>query len=253
MEVVDCIWEITNLGRKTVEITIEDKDEVYDDNEIISLYKSYDYVVFKVPMMKTDFNTLFTRLGFVMIEVQMNMVIHPESFNYGLLSEYYDNIFFKDVEGKCVDHVCERITPDMFSTDRISIDKQYGPVIGMRRYQNWIKSEIEKGTARLVTVFYKNKEVGFMLYRLKDKIFTLLLNGLYKEWQGKRLGIITPASPLLLIRKNNIDVDRIETCISSNNIPVVKLYDRLGYNFHAMKYVYVKHEIGGCPLAAKIN
>ena len=241
MKIVDCFWEIANLGKKTVELTIERADDCHLDT-INDCCETYDYVVVKVPMMMMDYNVLLSQLGFVMSEVQLHMTIRPSGFDVDGIRPWCDGVAFKPVSPDHVEDVCARITPDMFSTDRISLDHHFGPKVGMRRYQNWIRTAVQDKHTDLVTVIYQGTEVGFMLFRIDDGVFYLLLNGLYKEWQGKRLGIITPASPLLYLHARKINVETVDTHISSNNVPVVKLYDRLGYSFSSMTYVYVKHK-----------
>lgn len=80
-----------------------------------------------------------------------------------------------------------------------------------------------------------------MLIKFEGNTIDLLLNGLYKPYQGKGLGILTPASPMMFIKKMSLPCDSEITSISSNNIPVVKLYNRLHFKFINQTYVFVKH------------
>ena len=80
-----------------------------------------------------------------------------------------------------------------------------------------------------------------MLIRMEGDTIELLLNGLYKPYQGKGLGLITPASPMMFVKKNSLQIAKEITNISSNNIPVVKLYNRLQFQLLSQTYVFVKH------------
>lgn len=238
MKIVDCPWEIENIGKKTVEITVEGKDENLQD-AIEVVRGECEYAVVKIPMNRVEYNYLMAKEGFTCMEVQMNVSINPAQFNYSLISHISEAVQMRSESG--IEKVLSRITPNMFSTDRITLDKEFGPAIGMRRYKNWLATEVKSGKSQLVQVIYKGAEVGFMLYRITDSVFQLLLNGLYEEWQGKHLGIITPSSPLLLLKQTGENVTVVKTSISSNNIPVVKLYNKLGFTLDNQTYVFTKH------------
>lgn len=81
-----------------------------------------------------------------------------------------------------------------------------------------------------------------MLIKIENDTIDLLLNGLYKEYQGKGLGLLTPASPMMYVKMKDLQIARELTSISSNNIPVVKLYNKLHFDLFQQTYVFVKHQ-----------
>lgn len=241
MKIVHCEWEIVNLDKKTIEITIESKDK-FDVNSLTDLYSGFEYVVIKVPMMMIDFNDGLSSLGFTLMENQMNVSKEIVSFDYSVIKSIYSDVDFKKENSvEVLDSVLKRLTSKMFLTDRITLDKHFGPFVGMKRYQNWIKTEVIHRTSELNVISYKGIDVGFMLFKIENGVFKLLLNGLYEEWQGKHLGVITPASPLIYAQRYNHYINKIVTNISSNNIPCVKLYNRLGFTLDSQTYVFIKH------------
>lgn len=241
MRVVDCIWEQKNIGKKTVEILIDESDQ-YEKKIIEQKIHGYEYVVVKVPMNKTEFNYGLSDMGFVCIESQMNIGINTNTFDYSKVSSLYDDTKYEIVNNQNgFKSVIQNIQPGMFSTDRISVDPEFGEEIGYQRYINWIATEYENKKSQLIKVLYKNEHVGFMLIRTEDGIIDLLLNGLYRSYQGKGLGILTPASPMMYVKKNALPITGEVTSISSNNIPVVKLYNRLQFQLLSQTYVFIKH------------
>jgi hypothetical protein len=239
MIILECPWELKNIGKRTVEVSIS-VDDVFVPQVFEELTLKYEYVVVKVPMNMIDCNIGLTLLGFNMIETQINVLKNVTNKTGGNSIEKHVS-FEELILNDSINRVIHNITPNMFSTDRVTLDKAFSPEIGMQRYVNWMCSEFEEKRSKVAIVKYDSNEVGFMLFRIAEQTFHLLLNGLYKPWQGRRLGIITPYSPEIYVRKNRLDVKRIETSISSNNIPVVKLYSRLGFEVSSMTYVYVKH------------
>lgn len=241
MRVIDCHWEQKNIGKKTVEITIETTDH-YDCSLIERQTHGYEYAVVKVPMNMPAFNLGLSKLGYTCIETQMNVGIDYSNFDFSKVAHFYDDTSYEYVD--TIDDfntIVSHIQPGMFSTDRISIDPEYGETMGCQRYINWLTTEYESKRSQLIKVLYRNEHVGFMLVRIEDDNIELLLNGLYKEYQGKGLGLLTPASPMMYTKKNDLQITKETTSISSNNIPVVKLYNRLQFQLLSQTYVYIKH------------
>ena len=241
MKTVDCIWELKNIGKKTLEVQIEPTD-VFSYDIINAVQHKYQYIVVKVPMNKLDYNWGLSQMGFCCIETQMNMLMEYEHFDFSELNSFYHDVDYEIVSNEeQLESVVSRITPGMFSTDRVSVDPKFGYEIGRQRYVNWIVTEYQKNCSQLVRVFFKGQHVGFMLVRISNGVLYLLLNGLYKQYQGKGLGLLTPASPMLYIKKKSLPITKEITSISSNNIPVVKLYNKLKFQLHSQTYVFVKH------------
>lgn len=241
MKIVDCKWEEKNINKKTVEITIESTD-VFDCDLLSHHTHNFEYAVVKIPMNMPSFNIGLAEMGYTCIETQMNMGICMADFDFSKVMHLYDDTRFELVENhQNYLSVVSNIEPGMFSTDRICIDPHFNDEIGCRRYINWLTSEYQSKKSQLVKIIYQDEHIGFMLIRVEKNTINLLLNGLYKPYQGKGLGILTPASPMMYTRKNSMTIENEITSISSNNIPVVKLYDRLNFKLLQHTYVLVKH------------
>lgn len=241
MKVIDCFWEEKNLGKKTIEISIEETD-VYNRESFEQLVKCYEYVVVKVPMRMPLFNIGLADMGFVCIESQMNVGMAFKDFDFSKVANLYDDTTY-EIVNDMVDFqsVISRIQPGMYSTDRISIDPKLGETMGCQRYINWLTTEYNSKRSQLIKVIFKNEHIGFMLVKIENDTISLLLNGLYKPYQKKGLGVLTPASPMMFVKKHSLPIQKEVTSISSNNIPVVKLYNRLQFQLLYQTYVYIKH------------
>ena len=241
MIVVDCPWELENIGKRTVEIMIEATD-TYESESIESALVGYEYAVVKVPMNMIDFNIGLSCIDFICVETQMNIGISMQDFDLTKVDNLRKNTRFEIINNdKDFDTVISMISTGMFSTDRISLDPEFGLKTGCLRYVNWVTSEYRRGNSSLISMIYKGEHIGFMLVKIKDGVIYLLLNGLYKPFQGKGLGLLTPASPFLYVTQEKLDVLSEYTSISSNNIPVVKLYNKLNFHIINQSYVFIKH------------
>ena len=241
MKIVDCIWELKNLDKRTVEISVG-KEDTFSRDIILQSISNYEYAVVKVPMDMPTFNIELSEMGFVCIETQMNVGISLHDFDFSKVAHLYSDTSYELINNdNDFTSVVSNLLPGMFSTDRISLDPQFGEDIACRRYINWLTSEYESKRSQLIKVIYKNEHIGFMLIKTDGDTIDLILNGLYKQYQGKGLGILTPASPMMYIKKNSLNIAQEVTSISSNNIPVVKLYNRLNFQLLKHTYVFVKH------------
>lgn len=244
MKVTDCFWEKRNLGETVVEITIE-KDDLLD-KLLLSKHNTIDYLVIKVPVNMPDFNFFLGQEGFSLIELQIDMTATLSSFDFNhklikWISPHVDLNKVSDVNE--LEEVLSKIDSNMFNTDRISIDPHYGKEIGCKRYKNWIYDEFVGGTADVIKFFYRGKHVGFMMYKENDDGIRGLLGGIYSDFQGIGLGLLTPTALPLYIIRNSIPVKRVAADISSNNKPVWELYENFGYKANNLHYVFVKHNL----------
>lgn len=242
MKVIDCPWELENIGKHTVEIAVESTD-IFNKESIKSAIDGYEYAVIKVDMNKPSFNIGLSGQGFTCMEVQMHVGIEYDDFDFSKIYHLYNDTRFEVVDSESEFHtVMSHIQPGMFSTDRITIDPHFSEALGCRRYKNWLSTEYYSQNSLLVKIIYKRENVGFMLVRINKEKVNLLLNGLYKPYQGKGIGMLTPASPMIFIKQYDLPIKKETTSISSNNIPVVKLYNRLGFQILNQTYVFVKHK-----------
>lgn len=240
MKVIDCSWELTNISKRTIEIIIE-HDDVFDPDSLYDSIYGYEYAVIKVPMNLSSFNLGISAMGFACIETQLSVRKNISDFDTST-EILYDDIDFEIVTTtEALWSIISNITTGMFSTDRIAIDPQFGPELSCLRYRNWIQAEFAHQNTILAKVLYKKEHVGFMLLKIADSNLKLLLNGIYKPYQRKGIGLLTPASPLLYVKKNGLNYREVSTHISSNNVPVVKLYNRLNFIIDHQTYVFIKH------------
>lgn len=243
MKVTECFWEIQNIGKKTVEIGVE-KEDKFLEADINEASSGYQYVVVKVPMDKVDFNVGLSNMGFSMIEVQMNILKKSKDFDYDspFIKEIYNDTSFEEVVNENdFNEILSKITPDMFSTDRIVLDNHFNENIGCERYKNWMKTDFKANKSRFLKIIYKGIHVGFYMFKLENDIAHAILGGIYKGYQGYGLGVLTPSALMLYSKKGGAKIKMMKTSISSNNIPVLQFYNYFNFKITSMTYVFIKH------------
>lgn len=244
MKVVDCLWEIKNIGKRTVEISIESNDEITGE-QLKAIYNNYDYVVIKVPINKIDVNTILADLGFMMIECQYKISKLYKDFNPDdrLIKRLIPKFNFKKVVSKeDFKGLTDRMTLGMFSTDRIALDPHFGLEDSYRRYKNWMTTEFENRTSEFLLTCLNEKPIGYCMYKKENDTVDGLLGGIFEEYQDSGYGLITPLQLFLYAYKDDeFCFKKMITSISSNNTPVVELYNYLNFRLTDTTYVFVKH------------
>jgi len=244
MKIVDCIWELQNLGEKVVEISIERAD-YFDAERIKKIIADFDYCVIKVPMNKPEFNFGLSGLGFSMIETQINISKRFKDFSFDdrLVRQIYPKAHLEYINNnKELDEILDKMTPNMFSTDRIYLDSHFSKGQSCERYKNWLRSEFERGASQISKIIYEGRNVGFgMVRELENGTSYGLLGGIFEDYQMEGLGLMTCSIGFINAHKINRPFKVMRTSISSNNTPVLQFYNYLDFKVDSMTYVFVKH------------
>jgi acetyltransferase, GNAT family len=242
MKITDCIWEKTNLGVSTIEITLDEGDTT--QQLAATDYERYGYVVAKVPVGMSHLHRYLAQQDFVFVECQyrLSKEISPELLSYDKVAAVAERLNFVPVTNQVqLDGIKRQVLQGMFSTDRISLDPRFGIETAARRYANWLQNDFDARRSRIEEVWLKGQHVGFMMVKVQGEVLHNVLNGLYLPYQRCGLGIVTAAAPLLYGMNYPSTIWCEETSISSNNMPVVRLYNYLDFRIDGLWYVFVKH------------
>jgi len=242
MKTIDCYWEKT-LNCKTCEILVE-RNDTYNHNFFLSLENNYQYIVVKVPMNMMEFNYGLAHKGYILCEMQYKISINYNDFNFNdpLIRRITPYASFQEITSEEeFNLLLDKITVNMFSTDRISLDPLFGPTIGCKRYRNWMKNSYETKQSKFLYLLYKGERVGFSMYQEKGDETDGILNGLFTEHQAKGLGSIVASHHIIRASQEGNYLRKYTTSISSNNIPVQHIYNHLHFSTDNMYYVFIKH------------
>lgn len=242
MQVQDCPWEIENIGKKTVQLNYALKD-IYNSEEVNGAIAGYQYVVAKVPCGNISCLLGLQQDGFRVMETQLSLSKKMKDFDFDdrLLRVFKGRLHYEIISNEDgLNRVLSRMTPNMFSTDRIYLDPEFGPEIGLRRYRNWTRTEFERG-ATVCEWNVDGEVIGYGLGKERNGTYYGLLGGVYEKYQDEGYGILTAAGNCLFPKMNGWNVRVCKTAISSNNMPVVDFYTHLNFRIYEMTYVLVKH------------
>ena len=248
MKVVNAYWEVENIGKVTVEITLDKNDLLKAPRDIVNYvtetkerYKS-EYTVIKIPSGNPMTGVEFSKNGFFHIETQLNLKAVREDVEASL--ENYGNLF-TDVEIEFVtdlkelENIQTELIKGIFTKDRISLDPNFDKSLAGKRYSNWVKNEFERGAQ----VFYAKltgRKIGFSLWRYHKSSAFAVLSGLFNEYRYSNLG----GNIYFVAIKNALQKGsrNFYTSVSSNNLESLRLHELTGFRINSLYEVYVHHE-----------
>ena len=244
MKIKDCYWEKANLGSDVVEVEM-DAEDVFRPEDFLALDEKYDYQVIKVPNKRVDINLGLSAIGYSFIESLLSISMRVKDFPYDskvvkYLSKHYH---IKHVETEeQLQHVLDSIEPNMFATDRITLDPHYGPEVGCNRYRNWVRTSFYEGKNYITESYFDDDCIGFGMVSFEGKTMHGLLGGVYSNTGDiTGLGIMNGAGAFIEQRALGFEMDMERTVISTNNMPVVQVYNYLGYKVDKIQNVFIKH------------
>ena len=148
MKIIDCPWELANLDCRVAEISVA-ADEVIDKIQIQELESKYDYLVLKVQAGAMKNNIVAAELGFELADTQMFLLKAKRDWHLDqdlLTSRLMQQLSVERITTEeDFEELMSLITEDMYSTDRIYLDPEFGPKYSERRYKNWTRTEWERG------------------------------------------------------------------------------------------------------------
>lgn len=246
MKVVDASpWEERNLGTKVFEIVCDTKDNVSDLKDCMSNVEA-PYMVVKIPSGRVDLLSVAQSYGFSLIECLISLEgditrmelpgFYKRFIPYVKVEEPSDNIksiVLKDIE-----------SGEIFETDRIAVDPYFSKEIAGLRYKNWVSDELSRG-ASLVVSYYRDEPVAFdLVKKIDENIYDALLGGLLPDKKIGGMGFLAIYAGIEQIKK--LGGKKYITKVSSNNLPILKLHQAMGFAISDITYILVKHSLGVC-------
>lgn len=229
MKIIKETWENRNLGRDAYEITLNRKD-LKDFDTTLKEIRAQDfagaYVVVKMPVGDLKALHALEDDGFRFIETQFHIADYFEP------KETPDETadLMKNAERITIpkekaewERVISKITPDMFDTDRISLDPFLGKEMACKRYQNWCRDLFENPNSWMWVMRVDGKEVSFGLNVRDEEKQTDdgILGGVFAEFKNEGYGIFQSCD------KEKTDA-KVKTAVSSNNPAMLRIYQHFG-------------------------
>ncbi len=227
MKIIKAFWENRNLNRDAYEIILERRD-LKDFKQTLKVIHEQNfsgaYVVIKMPVGNLQALHKLEDEGFRFMETQFHI---KDYFEPKETSEDISE-FMQEAERVVVskdkkewERIISKITPDMFDTDRISLDPYFGKEIACKRYQNWCLDLYNNPNSWMWVMKVREDEVAFGInIRNEEKqIDEGILGGVFAEFKHIGYGLSLSGD------RSSV---KLKTVISSNNLPMLRIYQHFG-------------------------
>lgn len=244
MKIIETYWEKRNLNCDSYEINIE-KEDLNDIKNLISniqnnMILKNSYVVIKVPIANLELVHNLEEIGFRFMETQFEMQKNIKKYETPNLIKRLNSTVTTIIEKRNKENwekIIQKMSQDMYSTDRIYLDPKLPQETSQKRYSNWILDLVENQNSQLQAYYKEDNLIGFGVATLESNTKTVndLLKGVLKEYQDCGYGyLIFDAS---CKKFQELGYEKIITHISSNNMPIIKLYQTFDYKITKVNYV----------------
>ena len=210
---------------KEAEISFKKKLDEYKKNKIefISLRTEQDFMLSKI----------LSQNNFVFIET----LFKPELI---LKNKFKCNSQLKIEEAVEKDMMeLKKIAATSFVKDRFHFDKRFNKKVGGNRYSFWVENAFLNKNLLLLKITLNKEIIGFFILEYsQEKNVYWHLTAIKNKFQGKGLGYDIWKS--FLNRHYDEGILKVQTAISSNNIPALNLYSKLSFKFSGGLNTYHK-------------
>lgn len=237
MNIVHAIWEKRNSGLNTYEVTIEKNDTNFA--KIYDLKKSCEYIVVRINNGDIKKNSELENNGFNFLETRMSisLSLNKYKFSEDICKFIEKNPVVENIvqSKKDLDEII-KLVPNMFISDRISLDPMLNENVSENRYKNWLFDMDKNEAITLYTLKTKQNTIGFYSYSVERNSMNAILGGISNKFSGSGLGFFLIVNPIKKAIK--LDLSYLNTVISSNNLPVLRLYSKFGFQIKNIEYVF---------------
>ncbi len=243
MKITDARWEERNLGVTCYELHVEMKDDFEKAKEMYFNLPKKEYMVARVPTMRSDFLEFFQEEGYTFIEAavrlehNMKEIPVPER-----ILRVCNKCTWEKMGRDDLVELRNEIYKNIFKTDRVYLDPAFSKQQAARRYDFWIQDLINAGNVPY-KVMYNGETVGFYLYKeVEPNVFDGLLAGTYHAYEGAGMGYCVQYAGI----KSALDKGARKYIgnVSASNLTVLKILLSIGFHIKTVEYVFIKHNKG---------
>lgn len=193
----------------------------YDQYEKYCISNNMEHSITRISGKDQQSRSILSSLGFLSVETTYEISCRVKNLK---------NINTKDLRNKTLGTECniydlQSLASNIFDYGRFSEDVLIGKELANKRYGHWAKQLYESGVPRKF-LFSKDQLIGFMFYDVQESEVKLILGGLSRIYS--HLGQKFWSQVFLSIPSDHM----IKTSISANNLGVLNLYSRFGFNFN---------------------
>ncbi len=236
----EAVWDLAALGVRTQVLHAHEQSSVADLRASLERMDA-PYQVVRIP---TSANYLLYEVqdkGFLFAEVQMSVHHAPQ---LPVVPELYARLLQNiEVTPATTDDIATIemvIQTEIFTTDRISLDRRFGTEVAAKRYLAWFRQELATGAICNVLV-NKDAPFAFSLAKKEGPHLRGILSGLLPGIPSLGLGWSIPYFEILVAIREGAESGFCFS-FSSNNLSVLRTVCELGFLVKSQEYIFVNSE-----------
>ena len=238
MKIIDEYWEKRNLGVETVKVEIDTEDLVEQCREKLWNIKE-SYQVVQVPAGMISMQHMLEEENFLYMEaiIRLRHDLKTDNMN-SVQRRLLESITYAKMDAQDIKQLFNEIENGIFTTDRVYLDPVFSKEQVVRRYNNWIQDEIDRG-ANAYKYIYKNEAVGFCLIHEEGKNGYAILGGMYTKYLDSGIGTVNVHIPLKIEKDRKMRY--FYAGVSTNNMPSLRNAIEAGFKIISIENIFVKH------------
>lgn len=237
-------WEKRNLGVSSSAEFYVGKDEVLDSDNVIR-NTQFEYQVLHIESGNSKALILAQDNGFRLIEMNIQLTRDLDTVEIPFIYKRYESVLdFRYADHTEIESILSTVADGkMFLTDKVALDPFFSTKKAGERYAKWGRDVINSGGITVIAT-YKGKPIGFEIYQEREQKCINFIGGIYPEFENKGLGFAPLYAELLSQRERGNK--SVQTGVSSNNLPVIRVHEMLGFKINSLSYSLIKHIGGVC-------
>lgn len=246
MKCVNAVWELRNLGVKTVKFYIEKNDtpeKCFTEIEEFRLQHDAKYaVVCQNTRYGHDFSIFFQNAGFSLMDHQLVLKWTPENVLKAVeeYREFYDDVSYRLADETDKKLIFSELEKGIFKiSDYIVLDPYFSEELKNRRFIFYVKDILSQG-AHLFLSLYKDKPVGLFARKLLGgNKSDGLLSGIFNREETYHQGALHILAGLKCFIDSGTTFSK--GTVSLNNLDILRLHLSFGAKVVTSNNVFVKH------------
>lgn len=245
MKCVNAVWELRNLGVKTVKFEIEKNDvleECLKKIEEFRLQHDAKYVVITSNVRYQIGSIFFQNAGFKLMDNQIILKLTYEDVLKAVEEylEFYDDVSYRLADETDKQLIFSELEKGIFKiSDYIVLDPYFSEEVKNRRVIFYIEDMLNQG-ANLILSLYQNKPIGFFMNKIaKGMKSDDLLSGIFNQKETAHQGSFHNLACHKYFIDSKISVGK--GTVSVNNLDILRLHLAFGRKIIGANNVFVKH------------
>lgn len=227
------LWEEEKFGIKAAKLSLEGEVTKNQWSELNKEFKEYEMIVINNSGNNSKNNLLIGQLNNCFIaDINVQFEKNPSNID----EEKNSNV--KITNNKEFDKNILKIAEKSFVYSRFTNDPNLDKEKAKLIYVDWTRNSFSKENKYFVTYEEDNTSIGFIVFSINEKVATIELVAVDREYQNKRIGkaMMIELDRFLYEVKNEVTLIKVGTQVENEN--AIRFYQNRGFKLVKINTIY---------------